>query len=203
MSRTILIAGIGNIFLGDDGFGSEVARRLAARPWPAGVRVADYGIRGFDVAFALMDGVDVAILIDATPQGGSPGSLYLIEPDLSELNDPNRGQLPVDTHAMTPMKVFQLVRAMDGRFNRVLIVGCEPADFGPEDEGRMGLSPPVAAAVDEAIKLVERMVGEIMCYNDGAAPAGAEPVVDAIGGTRGIGAAPHEAIIDQRFGAES
>jgi hydrogenase maturation protease len=161
MTPTILIAGIGNIFLGDDGFGSEVARRLAERSWPAGVRVVDYGIRGFDVAFALMDGDDVAILIDATPQGGTPGTLYVIEPDLAALNDQRVMELPVDTHAMTPMKVFQLVRAMDGRLNKTLIVGCEPAEFGPENEGRLGLSPPVAAAVDEAIKLVDRLVAEI------------------------------------------
>ena len=158
----ILIAGIGNIFLGDDGFGSEVARRLAARSWPEGVRIVDYGIRGFDVAFALMDGNDVAILIDATPQGSPPGTLYVIEPDLAELNDPNVQELPVDTHAMNPQKVFQLVRAMDGRFNKVLIVGCEPADFGPENEGRLGLSPPVAAAVEEAEKLIDRLVADIL-----------------------------------------
>ena len=109
-----------------------------------------------------MNGSDVAILVDATPQGGPPGTLYVIEPDLAELNDPAVRELPVDTHAMNPMKVFQLVRAMEGRFNKVLIVGCEPADFGPENEGRMGLSPPVAAAVDEAIKLIDRLVSEIL-----------------------------------------
>ncbi|HEX4000313.1 MAG TPA: hydrogenase maturation protease [Pirellulales bacterium] len=168
MPPTVLIAGIGNIFLGDDGFGSEVARRLAGRSWPAGVRVVDYGIRGFDVAFALMDGVDVAILVDATPQGGPPGTVYVIEPDLGALNDPSVKELPVDTHAMNPMKVFQLVRAMDGRFNRVLIVGCEPADFGPENEGRIGLSPAVAAGVEEAIRVVDRLVAEILCYNEPA-----------------------------------
>jgi hydrogenase maturation protease len=169
MSPTLLIAGIGNIFLGDDGFGCEVARRLAARPLPSQVRVVDYGIRGFDVAFAIMDGVDVTILVDATPRGGAPGTLYVIEPDLSELNAEHQREPPIDTHAMNPMKVFQLVRAMGGKFNRVLLVGCEPADFGPENEGRMELSPPVAAAVDEAIKIIERLVGEILCYNEAAA----------------------------------
>jgi hydrogenase maturation protease len=165
MAPTILIAGIGNIFLGDDGFGSEVARRLVGRSWPEGVRVVDYGIRGFDVAFALMDGCDVAILIDATPQGGSPGTLYVIEPDLAELNDPRVTELPIDTHAMNPMKVFQLVGAMNGRFNKVLIVGCEPGDFGPENEGRIGLSPPVAAAVDEAVSLIDKLIPKILSGN--------------------------------------
>ena len=86
MSPTILVAGIGNIFLGDDAFGSEVARRLLLKPWPAGVRVEDFGIRGFDLTFALMDGYDAVILVDATPRGGVPGTLYTIEPDLSELD---------------------------------------------------------------------------------------------------------------------
>ena len=88
MSPTILVAGIGNIFLGDDAFGSEVARRLLLKPWPACVRVEDFGIRGFDLTFALMDGYDVVILVDATPRGGLPGTLYTIEPDLSELDQP-------------------------------------------------------------------------------------------------------------------
>jgi hydrogenase maturation protease len=166
MTPTILIAGIGNIFLGDDGFGSEVARRLTQRSWPAGVRVVDYGIRGFDVAFAIIDGFDVTILIDATPQGGQPGTLYVIEPDLAELNAEQMHEVSIGTHEMNPAKVFQLVRAMGGRFNRVLIVGCEPGDFGPENEGRIGLSPSVSAAVDEAIKIVERLVNEISCYNE-------------------------------------
>jgi len=191
MSKTLLIAGIGNIFLGDDGFGSEVARRLMDRSWPEGVRVVDYGIRGFDVAFALMDGVDVSILIDATPQGGSPGTLYIIEPELADLNDPAVRELPVDTHAMNPMKVFQLVRAMEGRFKKVLIVGCEPADFGPENEGRLGLSPLVAAAVEEAIKLIDRLVAEILA--EAAVPA--SPLR--------VSAPPRETNEDSRGGAET
>src|SRR5437870_2595644 len=82
----ILVAGIGNIFLGDDAFGCEVVQRLAARAWPASVRVVDFGIRGFDLAYALMDGYDVTIFVDATPRADAPGTLYTIEPDLSELN---------------------------------------------------------------------------------------------------------------------
>ena len=158
---TILIAGIGNIFLGDDGFGCEVARRLAVRNLAEGVRVVDYGIRGFDLAYALLDGDDVTILVDATPRGGAPGTLYTIEPDLEQLDDlEGQGQM-VETHGMNPLKVLAMVRACGGAFKRVLIVGCEPETFGPE-EGQMGLSAPVEAAVDEAVLLLERLVTKIL-----------------------------------------
>src|ERR1051325_7107702 len=83
---SLLVAGIGNIFMGDDAFGCEVARRLSARTLPAGVRVVDFGIRGFDLAYAIMDGPDVTVLVDATPRGGAPGTVYTIEPDLNDLN---------------------------------------------------------------------------------------------------------------------
>ena len=157
----ILIAGIGNIFLGDDGFGSEVARRLAGKSFPDEVRVVDFGIRGFDLAYALMDGYDVTIFIDATPRGGEPGTIYTIEPDLSELNGLDGQQMMVETHGMNPMKVLQLVKSMGGQFKRILLVGCEPAPLESED-GHMGLSPPVERAVDEAIPLVESLVAKIL-----------------------------------------
>jgi hydrogenase maturation protease len=157
----ILIAGIGNIFLGDDGFGSEVARRLAARPLPAEVRLVDFGIRGFDLAYALLDGYDVTVFIDATPRGGEPGTIYTIEPDLSELREPDAGQMMVETHGMNPMKVLSMVKAMGGEFKRILIVGCEPQTLGPE-EGQMGLSETVEAAVDEAVRVVESLVTDIL-----------------------------------------
>ena len=99
----ILVAGIGNIFLGDDGFGSEVARRLLARPLPAEVRVVDFGIRGFDLAYALLDGYDVTVFVDATPRGGEPGTIYTIEPDLSEIREPDAREMMVETHGMNPM----------------------------------------------------------------------------------------------------
>src|ERR1700734_1751902 len=94
----ILIAGIGNIFLGDDAFGSEVARRLAARPMPDGVKVVDFGIRGFDLTYALLDGSDATILVDATPRGGPPGTLYVIEPDPGEAREPEEADLLIQTH---------------------------------------------------------------------------------------------------------
>jgi hydrogenase maturation protease len=161
----ILIAGIGNIFLGDDGFGSEVARRLVARPLPGAVRVVDFGIRGFDLAYALLDSYDVTIFIDATQRGGAPGTLYTIEPDLSELKDLDAQQMMVETHGLNPMKVLSMVKSMGGEFKRILLVGCEPATLGPE-EGQLGLSEPVEAAVGEAVRVVESLVTDILRCDD-------------------------------------
>ncbi len=157
MSEELLIAGIGNVFLGDDGFGVEVARRLASQPLPTGVRVADFGTRGIHLAFELLDRPSATtILVDATPRGGEPGTVYLIEPDLGELADlagPGAGGL-ADAHAMTPDAVFSLLRTLGGTPGRVLIVGCEPLRCDEE----MGLSPPVELAVGEAAKLVLEVV---------------------------------------------
>ncbi|HET9529076.1 MAG TPA: hydrogenase maturation protease [Blastocatellia bacterium] len=158
---SILIAGIGNIFLGDDGFGCEVAKRLARRELPDGVRVVDYGIRGFDLAYALMDGDDVTIFVDATPRGGEPGTLYAIEPDLSELDKLDGREMMVETHGMNPLKVLSMVKSMGGQLKRILLVGCEPATLGPE-EGQMGPSEPVEAAVDEAVSLIESLVRDLL-----------------------------------------
>jgi len=157
----ILIAGIGNIFLGDDAFGSEVARRLGQRELPDEVRVVDFGIRGFDLAYALLDGYETTIFVDATPRGEAPGTLYTIEPDLSELDNLDAGGMMVETHGMNPMKVLGMVKSMGGEFKRILLVGCEPAPLESED-GYMGLSEPVQAAVDEAVKVVESLVREIL-----------------------------------------
>lgn len=157
----ILIAGIGNIFLGDDAFGSEVARRLGRRELPDEVRVVDFGIRGFDLAYALLDGYEVTIFVDATPRGEAPGTLYTIEPDLKELENPDAGGMLVETHGMNPLKVLGMVKSMGGEFKRIFLVGCEPAPLESED-GHMGLSEPVEAAVDEAVKVVESLVSTIL-----------------------------------------
>jgi hydrogenase maturation protease len=160
-SPSILIAGIGNIFLGDDAFGVEVAQRLANRKLPSRVKVVDFGIRGFDLACALLDGFDVTILVDACPRGGTPGTLYVIEPDLNATpQSPETGQVSVDAHSMNPMNVIRMAKSMGGELKRILLVGCEPLTPGPE-EGAMGLSEPVAAVVEEAANRIETLVETI------------------------------------------
>lgn len=168
--RTILVAGIGNIFLGDDGFGVEVAQQLAARPQPEGVRIADYGIRGFDLAFALLDEPEATILIDAMPRGQAPGTVYVLEPDLGDggaATPPDHAEGSFQGHAMTPNSVFALVRTLGGSPRNVIVVGCEPLTFGPENEGRMGLSEPVANAVPEAVAAVEQLLARLVPTRSG------------------------------------
>ena len=154
----ILIAGIGNIFLGDDGFGSEVARQLSRRVLNPSVRVIDFGIRGMDLLYTLLDQYDATIIVDALPQQGKPGTLYVFEPDLSE---PEQQVAAVEAHAMDPLAVLSLARSMGAELKNIRIVGCEPETFGPPDEGFMGLSPVVAAAVEPAADLVEQLVEEL------------------------------------------
>ena len=156
--QRILIAGIGNIFLGDDAFGVEVAQRMLRRALPERVRVVDFGIRGFDLAYALLDGPDLTIMVDATARGGRPGTLYVIEPELDAIDIPDEDA--IDAHSMNPAKVLQLVKRLGGQPRRLLVVGCEPAVLESED-GRIGLSEPVQAVVDEAISLIESLVETI------------------------------------------
>jgi hydrogenase maturation protease len=158
---TILVAGIGNIFLGDDAFGVEVVRRLVGLQLPESVRVADFGIRGFDLAYALQDGYETTILVDACPHGEVPGTLYVIEPDLKALDDPDDPQAVVEAHAMNPMNVLRMARAMNIEVKNVLLLGCEPETLGGE-EGQMGLSAAVEAAVDHAVKLAEAIINRIL-----------------------------------------
>jgi hydrogenase maturation protease len=159
MSRRILVAGIGNVFLGDDGFGVEVVRRLASRGLPEGVEVVDFGIRGMDLAYALQGDYEAAVFVDATPRGERPGTVYLIEPEIEE-----GGEAMLDTHGMDPVKVIKLARALGARPTRTLVVGCEPrvvVSGEDYDDMIMELSEPVRAAVEEAVKLVESLVEEI------------------------------------------
>ncbi|HEY6122042.1 MAG TPA: hydrogenase maturation protease [Pyrinomonadaceae bacterium] len=158
----ILIAGIGNIFLGDDAFGSEVARKMMQRELPEGVKVADFGIRGFDLTYALLDEYELVVLIDATPRGDAPGTLYVIEPELTELNELEPQETMVETHGMNPLRVLRMVQSMGGKFHRILIVGCEPKALDPESEGEMGLSEAVKAAVDSAVEMIESIVAETL-----------------------------------------
>jgi hydrogenase maturation protease len=154
----ILVAGIGNIFLGDDAFGVEVVQRLINRSWPDSVTVKDFGIRSFDLAYAMLDDYDVTIFVDAMPRGDVAGTLYVLEADLNA----NEGAGEIEAHSMDPVKVLNMVRVLGGQPRRVLVVGCEPATFGPENEGQMGLSEPVQSAVDEAVRMVEELVDKLM-----------------------------------------
>ena len=159
MSKRILVAGVGNIFLGDDGFGGEVVRRLAERALPEGVEVKDFGIRGMDLAYALQEDYEAVVLVDAVPRGEEPGTVYLLKPEIEE-----DGDVSLDTHGMDPVKVIKLSRALGAEPTRTLVVGCEPLvvlsgeDY---DDMSMELSEPVRAAVEEAVKLVESLVEEI------------------------------------------
>jgi hydrogenase maturation protease len=160
-ATVILVAGIGNIFLGDDGFGVEVAQRLSQRTFPEVVRIVDFGICGLDLAYALTDGPLVTILIDACPRGDAPGTLYIVEPDLTSVNSPNGPQVAVDAHAMNPMNVLCMAKSMGAPLQRILVVGCEPATLGPE-EGHMGLSKVVENVVERAVALTESLVTRIL-----------------------------------------
>jgi hydrogenase maturation protease len=157
---TILVAGVGNIFMGDDAFGVEVVRRLASRKLPERVRVADFGIRGFDLAYALQDGYETTILVDACPHGQAPGTLYVIEPDLKALDESAASQPVTDAHVMNPVSVLRMARAMNIEVRNVLLVGCEPETLGGE-EGQMGLSAPVEAAVEAAVELVQSLIDKL------------------------------------------
>ena len=151
----MLIAGVGNIFLGDDGFGVEVAGRLATADLPDWVRVADYGISGMHLAYDLAEGYETTILIDASPRGGEPGTVYVIEPEIGRPPEQaDRGTPLLDGHGMQPDVVFGMLDLLGADAGRVLVVGCEPARV---EEG-IGLSEPVAAAVDEAVRVILDLV---------------------------------------------
>ena len=159
MSTKILIAGVGNIFLGDDGFGPEVARSLSRRQLPENVSVKDFGIRGFDLAYTLLDPWDAVIIVDALPRGEAAGTLYVVEPDLA--GSAESAHAAINPHGMDPVRVLNLAASLGTISAQVLIVGCEPQDFGDELEGRMGLSSAVQAAVEEASDMIVELAGRI------------------------------------------
>ena len=154
---SILVAGIGNIFLGDDGFGCEVLRLLAGATLPPETKVVDYGIRGLDLAYALLDSHQAVIFVDALPRGEAPGTVYVLRPADSE----RKPDMALDPHSMDPMHLMAMARSLGDITSEIFIVGCEPLDFGDELEGRMGLSQPVAAAVPEAARTVLELVERI------------------------------------------
>ncbi len=166
--RRILIACIGNIFLGDDGFGVEVAKRLIGRKYREGVQVIDFGIRGIELAYTLLDDYDTLVLVDTTPRGGTPGTLYLIEPDLRSMvpeKGAEAGRVALDTHSMDPVKVLAFARFLGAQTIHTLIVGCEPATIIIGEDGadlQVGLSEPVQASIDEAVKMIDSLVEEML-----------------------------------------
>lgn len=152
----VLIAGIGNVFLGDDGFGVEVIRRLADHSLPVGVIAHDFGIRGFDLALAMTGGPAAVILVDAVARGAEPGTLFVIEPDVAEIER----TLPVDAspHGLHPTAAIRLAQAMTTKLPRLVLIGCEPGRMVADDEFVEGLSEVVKAVVDDAVKLTLEQV---------------------------------------------
>lgn len=165
MRPRVLIAGAGNIFHADDGFGVEVAQRLARRPLPPGVAVRDFGIRGFDLALELIAPYQAVVLVDACARGAPPGTVSLVEPDA-----PPPASAAFDAHTLHPLAVMRLARSLGAPVARVLLVACEPARLEPADDGDCGLSPPVAAAVPVAIDMIVGLV-ERLAAESRAAPA--------------------------------
>ncbi|MBI4748214.1 MAG: hydrogenase maturation protease [Acidobacteria bacterium] len=166
--KKILVAGIGNIFFGDDAFGVEVVGALSMRKLPDGVVVRDFGIRGFDLACALVENFDTVVLVDAISRNEPPGTLFVIEPEIN-VSVPPRAE--IEAHSLNPMKVLDLAHTFGAQLKHVLLVGCEPAFLGSEDEGALGLSEPVAAAVTEAVWLIESLIAKMLTESHGSKAA--------------------------------
>jgi hydrogenase maturation protease len=162
----LLIACVGNLFLGDDAFGVEVARRLSAVPLPDDAKAVDFGIRGIDLTYALLDDYESVILVDATPRGGVPGTLYVLEPTVEEAPVPEGVGTLLDAHGMDPVKVLRLARSMGGRVDRLVVVGCEPEPCADPEEFQPGLSAPVWSAVDEAVPLILSLAERLLRGDD-------------------------------------
>jgi hydrogenase maturation protease len=159
----ILIAGVGNIFLRDDAFGVEVVQRLSCRLLLPEVRVVDFGIRGLDLAYALLERYEAVILVDAIPRGGPPGTLYVVEPQPGTAAE---GPALMAAHNLDPARVLRLVAALGGPAQRLVIVGCEPALPADDQELPAEMSAPVRAAVDEAVRLVEALAARLLSAGD-------------------------------------
>lgn len=157
--KKILIAGIGNIFQGDDAFGCEVIRQLTPEAWPKGVTVMDFGIRSYDLAYALTDGYEAIILVDAASRGEEPGTLYLIDPNVDPASDLDRPM--VDAHTMNPVSVIQMAQSLGGVKGKLFLVACEPAVLDNE-QGEMGLSAKVQQAIPEALTMIRMLVEELL-----------------------------------------
>lgn len=159
MTDRVLVAGVGNIFLGDDGFGVEVASRLARRPLPDGVKVADFGIRGVHLAYELLDGYDCLVLLDAVGRGDAPATLSVLEPELAGVPaGAGGGEDLMDAHKMPPESVLRLLSGLGGSLPKVIVVGCEPAVIGEQ----LGLSDEVAGAVEPAVEIVVDLLADLL-----------------------------------------
>ena|SRR5690348_13152798 len=157
MSGPVLVAGLGNIFHGDDGFGVIVVRRLASAGVPENVRIMDIGIRGIDLGFALLDEYELVILIDATARGGAPGTLYTIEIRAGDIPDCVQESM-VNSHGLNPERVLALAKSMGARLRKVLLMGCEPGVLDRDQSGYIGLSEIVEASVDPAVQVIQRLI---------------------------------------------
>jgi hydrogenase maturation protease len=156
MSDQTLVACIGNIFLGDDGFGCEVARELGRQSLPDSVKVVDYGIRGLDLAYALLQPYRAVIFVDAVARRERPGTIYVLQSDV-----PSGAPTGLDPHSMEPANLLAMAHSLGEVTSKIYIVGCEPADFGDEQRGRMGLSQTVARAVPEAVRAVLDLIAHV------------------------------------------
>jgi hydrogenase maturation protease len=157
--RSILIAGVGNAWLRDDGFGGEVARRLSERELPAGVSVMDAGTGGLDLAYEVMRGYDALVILDVSKQGGEAGTLYVMEPSEDEVEGGIEDGQVINPHAMDPQTVLRFVKSLGAWPGRVVVIACEPAEV---EQMGWGLSDSVSDAVDGAIDLVLETVGELL-----------------------------------------
>ena len=155
----VLVAGVGNVFLGDDAFGVEVVRELLLRPLAPEVTVRDFGTRGLDLAYMLAEGFDALLLVDTVQRGHTPGTLSVIEPDFSAPTEPEDFVGPA--HGVDPCRVAGLVQALGGTMPITRLVGCEPLSFGSDEAPMFDLSEPVRAAVTRALPLVEQVLLEL------------------------------------------
>jgi hydrogenase maturation protease len=158
LEKQILVAGVGNAWLQDDAFGGECARRLAARGVPSGVTVMDFGTGGLDLAYEIMRGYDALVLLDASRQGGEPGTLYVLEPSMEELAGPIEDGDVINPHGMDPQTVLRFVAAIGGFSGRVVVIGCEP---GEVDDVGVGLTPAIEGAVERALEVVSETLDEL------------------------------------------
>jgi hydrogenase maturation protease len=162
--RSILVAGVGNAWLRDDGFGGEVARRLSERELPEGVSVMDAGTGGLDLAYEVMRGYDALVILDVSKQGGEPGTLYVMEPDEDSVKGGIEDGEVINPHGMDPQTVLRFVKSIGAWPGRVVVIACEPADV---EEMGWGLSDTVSEAVDRAVDLVLETVTEMLAVTPG------------------------------------